>query len=225
MFRITHLTKFAAGVFVATAFTPNTASAGCQPTPYIGQVCWTAAMYCPKNYAEAQGQLLPISSNTTLFSLLGTAYGGDGYTTFGLPDLRGRSAIGTGQMNPAVPTVSRGQKRGSDILKIKEEHLPQHSHDIAGDTIALPSTLKANSTSATETTPVGNYMGVSTTQSPNYSTATANVTMAADITGTMTMPANATTTTAGTDYNFLHRPPSLGIKACIALQGIYPPRS
>lgn len=225
MFRISHLTKFAAGVLLASAFAPNTAFAGCQPEPYIGQVCWTASYYCPRNYAQAQGQLLDINSNQALFSLLGTNYGGDGRTSFALPDLRGRSAIGTGQMNPAVAEVVLGEKRGFDILEISAKNLPPHTHTINGGTINLTGTLKVNKTTGDKTSPVNNYMGVSSNKSPNYSLDTPTVTMAANVSGKMTMPSDATTSVTGTDYHFIHRPPVLGLNACIALKGVYPPRS
>lgn len=75
---------------------PVSASAGSEP--FIGEVMLFASNFCPRNFAKANGQLLPISQNTALFSLLGTQFGGDGRTTFALPDLRGRAPLGEGQM-------------------------------------------------------------------------------------------------------------------------------
>ena len=78
--------------------------------PGIGQITMFGGNFAPRGYALCQGQLLPISQNTALFSLLGTTYGGDGRTTFALPDLRGRAAVGTGQ-GAGLPNTSLGNKQ------------------------------------------------------------------------------------------------------------------
>ncbi|WP_167730370.1 tail fiber protein [Terasakiella sp. SH-1] len=224
MFRISHFAKIAAGVLIATSLAPNEASAGCQPDPYIGQICWTAANFCPRNYAGAEGQIIPITNSPELFSLIGTAYGGDGRTNFRLPDLRGRSLVGLGSANPGEYPVTRGQMRGTDVLTINAQNLPMHSHDIPGSNVSMTGTLKANKTSGGETSPAGNFPGVGSSTSPNYSTNGANANMSGNVTGTMTMPNNAVSSTSGHSYDFLHRPPSLGLTACIAMKGTYPPR-
>lgn len=92
---------------IATLGTSHTASA--QAEPYIGQVMTTAASYCPRGWAEMQGQLLPISSNQALFALIGTTYGGDGRSTFALPDTRGRAVVGNGQ-GPGLPFAQPGAR-------------------------------------------------------------------------------------------------------------------
>jgi microcystin-dependent protein len=81
-----------AGTFRTTGVSPAQASCGYQP--FVGQVCTFAFNFCPRGFALAAGQLLPLSQNVALFALLGTFYGGDGRTTFALPDLRGRTAVG-----------------------------------------------------------------------------------------------------------------------------------
>ncbi|MEO0589463.1 MAG: tail fiber protein [Pseudomonadota bacterium] len=80
---------------------------------YIGEIMMFGGTFCPRNWAPAQGQLLPISSNSALFSILGTTYGGDGRTTFGLPDLRGRVPVGVGQ-GPGLSSYSLGAKGGAE---------------------------------------------------------------------------------------------------------------
>lgn len=91
-------------------------------TPVIGEVFMFAGDYAPGGMALAQGQLLPINSNQALFSLLGTTYGGDGVTTFALPDLRGRGILGTGTGNPL------GRRQGSDTTALTVAQMPAHDH-------------------------------------------------------------------------------------------------
>lgn len=101
-------TVFAALAISGTVLAvPATASAGSEP--FIGEVMLFGGNFCPRGFASAEGQLLPIAQNSALFSLLGTQYGGDGRTTFGLPDLRGRAPVGTGQP-PGGDVYRPGQK-------------------------------------------------------------------------------------------------------------------
>ncbi|WP_044255797.1 tail fiber protein, partial [Rhodopirellula sp. SWK7] len=117
------------------ALTPAIALVGVFPSrnlgsdPGIGSVGWFAGNFAPRGWAKAEGQLLDIASYNALFSILGTTYGGDGRTTFGLPDLRGRAAVhyGTG---PGLPNISLGQKAGSEQSVLTVSHLPTHSHGI-----------------------------------------------------------------------------------------------
>jgi microcystin-dependent protein len=85
------------------------------PDEYLGEIITVGFNFCPRGTLEADGRLLPISENTALFSLLGTQYGGDGRTTFALPDLRGRTIIGAGQ-SPGLPNYAIGQKGTSGAL-------------------------------------------------------------------------------------------------------------
>lgn len=93
-----------------------------QDTPYLGEIKLFAGTFAPHGWAFCQGQLLPINQNQALFSLLGTTYGGNGTTTFALPDLRGRVAVGDG--SPAV----LGVKQGAETATLTEANLPAHSH-------------------------------------------------------------------------------------------------
>jgi microcystin-dependent protein len=90
-----------------------TAHAG--PDEYLGEIITVGFNFCPRGTLEADGRLLPISENTALFSLFGTQYGGDGRTTFALPDLRGRTIIGAGQ-GPGLPNYAIGQKGTSGAV-------------------------------------------------------------------------------------------------------------
>ena len=90
---------------------------------FIGEVRLFAGNFAPRNWALANGQLLAISQNSALFSILGTQYGGDGRTTFALPDLRGRVAVGSGR-GPGLPLYRNGQKGGSEQVSLTTQNLP-----------------------------------------------------------------------------------------------------
>jgi microcystin-dependent protein len=94
---------------------------------FIGEISLFAGNYEPGGWAYADGRLLPISSYTALFSILGTTYGGDGETTFGLPDLRGRSALGP-RTGPGLPTYQLGQRGGAENASLSTAQLPSHNH-------------------------------------------------------------------------------------------------
>lgn len=104
----------------------------------IGYIRMFAGSFAPKNFAYCQGQTINIASNTALFSILGTTYGGNGTTTFQLPDLQGRAAIGAGQ-GPGLSFISLGQKDGSNSVTINEGNLAQHSHNLSAVQIKVSS--------------------------------------------------------------------------------------
>ena len=95
--------------------------------PFIGQLMLVGFNFAPRGWALCDGQLQAIAQNQALFSLLGTAYGGDGRTTFGLPDLRGRSPIGRGQ-GPGLAPVSWGQMGGNETTTLSAANMPPHVH-------------------------------------------------------------------------------------------------
>jgi len=107
------LSLIAAGATALMAISGPPASAGAQP--YVGEIMMVGFNFCPRSWAEANGQLIAISQNTALFSLYGTMYGGDGRTTFGLPDLRGRVPMHAGN-GPGLPAKKQGQKSGGGTL-------------------------------------------------------------------------------------------------------------
>jgi len=97
--------------------------------PFLGEICWIGFNFAPRGWALCDGQLLSISQNDALFSLLGTTYGGDGRTTFGLPDLRGRSPIHVGQ-GPGLSNYQWGQKGGVETVTLTINQMPSHTHAI-----------------------------------------------------------------------------------------------
>ena len=97
--------------------------------PFLGEIRIFAGNFAPRGWAFCQGQLLAISQNTALFSLLGTTYGGNGQTTFALPDLRGRSPVHWGS-GPGLPPVSLGEQGGSETVTLIASQMPAHSHAV-----------------------------------------------------------------------------------------------
>lgn len=131
---------------------------------YIGTILPVAFNFAPQGWALCQGQLMSIAQNSALFALLGTTYGGDGQTTFGLPDLRGRALVGMGQ-GPGLSPMAQGQMIGANnativangaaAVTIDAAHLPKHKHpvSIAGDSFTATSTLHATASGPGTTAP------------------------------------------------------------------------
>ncbi len=119
--------------------------------PFIGEIRMFGGNFAPRSWALCDGQLLAISQNDALFSLLGTIYGGDGTTTFGLPDLRGRIPIHQGS-GPGLTSRQIGTKGGSETVAITTSHAPSHGHII-----------QASTTAGNRSVPGGNFLGASPT--------------------------------------------------------------
>ncbi len=170
---------------------------------YIGEIRMFGGSFPPVSWAFCEGQLLAVSSNTALFSILGTTYGGDGRTTFGLPDCRGRLTVhpGTG---PGLSNYNLGQKTGVNTVVLNSTNLPQHTHNVS---------LNASSEEGEDTTPVGNVLGKA--ESEMYKT-----------TSDATMNANSiTVTNRGGNQPILNIQPIIAMQYIICLVGIYPSRS
>src|SRR5262249_11757094 len=103
--------------------------------PFLGELMLTGYNFCPQGWAAANGQLLPINQNQALFSLLGTYFGGNGQTTFALPDLRGRTAIGVGQ-GPGLTDRVVGEQGGAETVTLSTAEMPAHTHAAFGSTLA-----------------------------------------------------------------------------------------
>jgi microcystin-dependent protein len=107
--------------------------------PYLGTVGIFGGNFAPRGWLLCNGQLLSIAEESTLFAILGTTFGGDGQTTFGVPDLRGRIAIGTGQ-GPGQPNFVIGQRAGSESVTITVSQMPAHAHAF----VSITGTMNAN---------------------------------------------------------------------------------
>ena len=218
----------------------STNAMACGDNAYLGEVCTFAFDYCPQNFAPANGQILQIAQNSALFALLGNRYGGDGRTTFGLPDLRGRSPIHYGQ-GPGLSPVSIAQSNGVENATLTNAQLPVHSHAITGQASgAVTTTVTVNAltteTAGAVTAPASgaNTIGKIAAGSPAYypySAAkavpvpvTASVNTAGVSPGTVTLPVTASAANAGASQPFSVLNPRLALNYCIATSGIFPPR-
>ena len=195
--------------------------------PFLGELMWVAFDYCPRGWADTNGQLLPINQNQALFALLGTQYGGDGRVSFALPDLRGRKMvhIGTG---PGLSTVVQGQAGGSESSTLTFAQLPAHSHTATTtvDGVQITSTLYGSAANATATSPAGAAIATPRKSAPVYAAGSPDQAMADGSVRTSVTAGTATTTinASGGGQPFPVRDPYLGLRACIALQGIFPSR-
>ena len=149
----------AASVAVAGLSFTATQTASAQER-YIGEIITVGFNFCPRGTARADGQLLAINSNQALFSLYGTYYGGDGRTSFGLPDLRGRSPVHNGQ-GPGLTERRLGERGGMETQTLTTANLPSHSHEIYASTTGAPSsgTLGATVGAADESGTTANTGG------------------------------------------------------------------
>ncbi len=175
----------------------------------IGEIKMFAGNFSPRSWAFCEGQLLSINSNQALFSILGTTYGGDGRTTFGLPDLRGRSPIGPGT-GPGLTSYSPGQRVGAESVILGEGQIPAHTH-------VATATVNADSNAGSSTSP-DNAVWASHTEDINSFGTTQNTTMA---TGAVTV----TNAPAGGGQAHENRPPQLVIHYIICLEGAFPSRN
>lgn len=194
----------AAALTVGFALPGSTASA--QQTPMIGQLMPFTGTFCPSGWATASGQLLPISSYTALFSIVGTIYGGDGRTTFALPDLRSRTPVAYGQ-GPGLQNLAIGQFAGTEQTTLTEAQMPAHSHNVNA-TNALGNKLGPGTDYLADPPPING------TEVYLYHDGPPNKQMDPGM-----------ISSAGLGQPFPKRPPYQTIRWCIALQGIYPSRS
>ena len=172
------------------------------PDPFIGQIQPYGFNFAPRGWAKCDGQLLAISSNTALFSLLGTTYGGDGRTTFALPDLRGRTSLHQGQ-GPGLTNRAIGQKGGRETETLTVQQLAAHNH---------AATLHAAGPKADLEMPAGNVLA----GGEIYHTPPAGEAMAA---------ASITVANVGDGQAHNNMQPHLVINWCIALVGVFPSRN
>lgn len=187
--------------------------------PFIGQIEIFAGNFAPRGWAFCHGQLLQIASNTALFSLLGTIYGGDGRTNFALPDLRGRAPVGPGN-GPGLSNRSLGQRGGAETVTLTTAQMPYHNHGVTHS----PGTLGAqtgdgdqhepSSTAVLATPTVQNTPGLNTysTQAPDTDIE------GADVSGNLVL----NNTGGGQPHTNLM--PLMAMNYIIALQGVYPSR-
>jgi microcystin-dependent protein len=193
------LATIATGALLATGSAVPAPAQG--QTPFIGQTMIVGFTFCPRGWVEAAGQLLAIASNTALFSLYGTTFGGDGKTTFALPDLRGRIPIQVGQ-GPGLPAYVLGQASGTATPTLTLSQLPTHNHTMMGTTSA-----------ASLNSPANNIFGVFASGGIYDTNGPTN----------QTMNTSAIASTGG-NQPFNNRMPYITLRYCIATQGLFPQR-
>jgi microcystin-dependent protein len=172
--------------------------------PFVAEIRIFPFNFAPTGWAFCNGQLLPISQNTALFSLLGTFYGGDGKSTFALPNLQGNVPMHTGQ-GPGLSDHFLGETGGSEFVTLIQSEMPAHSHPVNG-------TFETDDS----TTPVGHGYGQQSTiyRAPNSNPASVLVQMA---------PESLAPNGGSLPHNNMM--PYLTLNFCIALQGVFPPRT
>lgn len=200
--------------------------------PFFGQIQAFGFSFAPRGWSTCSGQQIAISQNSALFSLLGTTYGGNGQTTFGLPDLRGRSGIGVGQ-GPGMGNYVIGEMGGTENTTLTQLNMPQHTHVATATavtgTVNVSATLQANSAAGTNQLPAtGNYLAGLASKSGLYATAAGTTVNLAGVNaaGTFTGSSpNVTVAASGGSQAFSNLSPFLALNFCIAMTGIFPSRN
>ena len=168
--------------------------------PILGQVILFAGNFAPRGWALCDGRLLSIAQHTAVFSILGTTYGGNGTTTFALPDLRGRVPVGAGQ-GAELTRIVEGETVGTESVTILHSNMPPHSHQ-----------LRCSNEFASDDHPGGRFLGASPGDRGFYDE-NANTTM---------NPASLSVEGGGQPISIMQ--PSLGMNYIIALEGVFPSR-
>jgi len=176
--------------------------------PFIGEVRIWGCSFTPRGWASCDGQLLPIASNTALFSVLGTTFGGDGRTTFALPDLRDQAAMHPGH-GPGLSSRRLGQKTGTDEVTLTEAQMPAHKHVMSGVQDPATSATPADTMMMAFDTPTGSTENILYLNNAE----TANAQMA-----------SSTLSNMGGSQAHENRQPAITMNYCIALTGLYPSR-
>jgi microcystin-dependent protein len=173
----------------------------------IGEIRMFAGTFSPRTWAFCNAQLISIAQNTALFSILGTTYGGNGQTTFGLPDFRGRVALGTGT-GPGLANVQLGEMAGTPTVTLLTTNLPAHNHTVSGTV-----NIQAAGDGALGSDPANRYIGPG-----NFYAAAAELQAMA--------PAQVALTSGvtGGSQPFSNLPPYLGMNYIICMFGIFPSR-
>jgi len=169
---------------------------------YLGDIKLTAITFTQRGWIACEGQLLPISQNQALFSLLGTTYGGDGRTTFGLPDLRGRVPIGYGN-GSGLSNYNQSQKGGSETNTITVNQIPSHSH-----------TINAVEDDGDKSVPTGNYLAGTKSLDTEYA-----------LTGALNIMNAAMVNNTGGNQAVNNIQPYAVVRYVICVQGIFPSRN
>ena len=193
-----------------------------------------AGNFAPRNWSFCQGQLLAISTNQALFSLLGTTYGGDGRTSFGLPDARGRLPVGTGH-GPGLDNINLGEKGGQEREMLNDSTMPFHNH-IVTNNLVITGNLEATITPKCSTqpgntdSPEGNFYSVLESGGDDWATANEVNTSMGPTPATLTeakieLTGEPEIKEAGNSIDFSNIMPVLGMNFIICVSGVFPSRN
>jgi microcystin-dependent protein len=183
--------------------------------PFVGEIKIFAGNFAPRGWAFCNGQILAISQNSALFSILGTTYGGDGRTTFALPDLRGRVPIHAGT-GPGLSPYQLGQRSGVENVTLGVNQIPAHGHPI---NVSSPPVVRCSNQAGTTNSPVGNVLAQAPGGTNVYRPGAPNSNM--NIGG---FSAGLSIGNTGGGQQHTNVQPFLSVHFIIALQGIYPSR-
>jgi len=211
---------------------PSAPANACSPEAYIGSVCFMASNFCPEGTLPVNGGTVPQSSNPALYSLLGTIYGSQSGVVV-LPNLNARAPIGVNNswigINPALSQINPGYIRGTTTAALGMTNLPAHTHQalfsINSTSVTATLTLKANSGTGVAGTPSATNSFVSGTSVPMWlpsPTTPVNIEgLSAAVSGGFT-GGTVTNAAVGSSKSFSVLPPSIGLTACIVIDGNYP---
>ena len=194
-------------IVLVTFFSTNQSQA---QEAYLGGITMFAGNFAPRGWAFCDGQILPINQNQSLQSILGTTYGGDGRTSFALPDLRGRLAIHAGQ-GPGLSDLRLGQKFGQETVTLNTNEIPSHNHTATSTT-----EISVNTSAGEEG--IGNGKYISSHLDGFNTTPTADKFLGSS-------SFNGTTSNTGGSQTHNNMQPSIAIHYIICLQGTFPPRN
>jgi microcystin-dependent protein len=169
--------------------------------PFVAEIRIFPFNFAPKGWAFCDGQLLPLSQNTALFSLLGTTYGGDGKSNFALPNMQGNVPMHPGQ-GPGLSLHDLGETGGSETVSLLESEIPSHSHSMS----------------------VSGQVGLNNTPDQQLFAVGAGINLYAPA-NNLTLMADNALAPAGGDQPHNNMQPYLTLNFCIALQGVFPPRT
>lgn len=178
----------------------------------IAEIRMFAGTFAPRNWAFCQGQILSISQNTALFSLLGTTYGGNGTTTFALPDFQGRTPVGTGS-GAGLSSYELGQVGGAENTTLLLNNLPAHNHASVTGSLAMP----GHNTAANTEEPANAYPGTNTGISQYYNGNDGSTFSQVNV--------NLAVQPVGNSMPFTNIQPVIGMNMVICLYGIFPSRN
>lgn len=176
--------------------------------PFIGEVKIFGFTFAPRNYALCNGAILPIAQNTALFSILGTTYGGNGQTTFALPNLGGRAAVGAGQ-GPGLTFRSLGETGGQATVTLTSTQIPQHNHGLNAATLTPPNPAQNVASPTTQA-----QLGLSAPNNIYIDPVAPNTSLSSN-----------SISPAGGSAPHENTQPYLTLNYCIAVQGIFPSRN